>query len=174
MIRAGLLTLVLFGSTNGRAEEASALVNRLVRFAFDGCEFVHEGIGDGTVPHRADNLDAAHFGKTVRITSRPGADVYDLQVPQFRSWRARFRGGELELVLPRHIRLTVADFERVLGPATEPDEDMKVGDGRSDALDVADLVFAPPKEQPLCRLRITVATGKERTRQRVLRFAFHD
>jgi hypothetical protein len=174
MIRAALLALALLGPTTACAEEANALVNRLVRFAFDGCEFVHGGIGDGSIPHRPEKLDAAHFGKTIRVTSRPGADMYDLDVPQFRSWRASFRGGQLELVLPRSIRLTVADFERVLGPATEPEEDITIGDGSGDVPDVEELVFAPPKAQPLCRLRITVVTGKERARQRVLRFAFHD
>jgi hypothetical protein len=174
MIRAAMLALALLAPTTAWGDEGNALVIRLVRFAYDGCEFLHEGIGDGSVPHRPDKLDAAHFGKTIRVTPRPGADVYELEVPQFRSWRAKFRGGELELVLPRSIRLTVADFERVLGPATEPEEDMALGDGSGDVPDVEELVFAPPKAQRLCRVRITVATGKERARQRVLRFAFLD
>jgi hypothetical protein len=174
MIRAAVLALVLLGPTTARAEEARALVKRLVRFAYDGCEFLNEGIGDGSIPNRPDKLDAAHFGKTIRVTPRSGSAIYDLEVPQFRSWRARFRGGQLELVLPRGIRLTVADFERVLGPATEPDEDYALGYGSGGVADVEELVFTPPKAQPICRVRITVATGKERSRERVLRFAFLD
>jgi hypothetical protein len=175
MIRAALLALAFLSPTKACGEERNALVTRLVRFAYDGCEFLHEGIGNGgSVPHRSDKLEAAHFGKTIRVTPRQGADLYELEVPQFRSWRATFRGSELELVLPRNVRLTVADFERVLGPATEPDEDYALGNGTGEVADVEELVFTAPKGQSHCRVRITVATGKERARERVLRFAFLD
>jgi hypothetical protein len=155
VIRPLLFAVALMSAESSRADSPPEVVDRLVRFAYSGCDFLRANMSESPQPPSSDASLAHHFGKVLRVKRKFGFDVFTLDVPAFRGWTVTFTSRAIEMSLPPRVRLTVADFERQLGHAKPADVDVSLN-GDADATDEPEVLdFPVAKERPNCWLRVT-------------------
>ncbi|MCU1281859.1 MAG: hypothetical protein JWM53_5405 [bacterium] len=163
--------------TAAAARGDKTIVDRLVHFAAEGCDFLHSQIPPGSEPLPADATIAPHFGRVVAVSRTFDRDTFTLDVPQFRGWRVTMRKRWIEMHLPARTRLTVAELEQRLGAAKPPDVDVSIADDSASKVtaEPEELAFAATSDRPLCWIRVTAASGtQDHKRQHVLTFQFTD
>jgi hypothetical protein len=174
MIRVLVGALLLIYSAPGHADDAAAVVDRLVAFAKDGCKVLRASSTEPPRPLPRDRKRAAQFGTIVKSKRRGTEREFQVASPRFPGWDIRYFIGMIEIRLPSDIRLTVSQFEARLGAAQEVEEDALVA-GSAEPQPTAvplDLTF-PRLRDPQCRMRVeTDGVRRDPKQQHVLLFGF--
>lgn len=114
----------MLACASAHAEKSESVADQLVKFAFDGCDYLHANGWDAKArrPTAAAKL-AAHFGRVLKKQPSGMTFEYELRSPGFPEWAITFSSLMLTLRPPPAVTLTLGELERVLGPSDVPEGD---------------------------------------------------
>lgn len=170
-----VVTLLLAWSAAARADVPAGVAQRVVRFIFDGCDYLTAHSPEPHKPSPADKKLAAHFG---RITGSHADGIrtrYELKTAAFEDWEISYWARGIDIKFPPTVAITIGDLARLLGPDDVVDVDYALSATSANTkVEIEDREFNPQRDD-YCHITVRAEADKRKgTERRVFSLRFVD
>jgi hypothetical protein len=118
-----VLLALLASSIVARADVPTGIAKRVVRFAFDGCDYLNTITPNPDNPGPLDKKLAAHFGKITKSQADGIRIRYELKTARFDGWSVSYWARGVDIEFPASVSITMSDLQQLLGPDEAQDVD---------------------------------------------------
>lgn len=164
----------IVASSVASADEPTGTARRVVRFAFDGCEYLNTIAPDPDNPGRLDKKLAAHFGRIGKSQLDGIRTRYELKTAAFEGWTVSYWVRGVDIEFPATISITIGDLQRYLGPDEAQDGDYAMGNASTNSKSDVEVREFNPKREGYCYVTVRAEADRKKGAQRrvfSLRFA---
>ncbi len=161
-----LVAAVVAWSCGAHADVPNGIAQRLVRFMFEGCDYLSANSPEPHQPEPPDKKLAAHFGRIVKTQKRGIGLEYVLKTSTFAGWDVTYWFRGIDLKPPPTVAITMGDLQKLLGADDSPDVDYAVSATASGTkIAVEDRVFDLHREDA-CRVEVRAEADEKKGPER--------